>query len=423
MVGLMALALLLAATRGWLPAAVVTGAAMAVKLPALFVLVGVVLLSLADGSLVGRIRHTLAVGAVATATMVALGFSGGIGIGFVGALRVHWTHPSWLSATRYVGMVAQWLTGVPAMPVVAVGGVLLLGVMSVLAVLRTPLRDPVTSGTAAAVVLGLATAGGARRPLLVLPVVPAGPGLHAPGPGVHASSGRLILVLGVVAPVDPSRPPVPFAPYFVRGAIAAALVVAVLPPDRARQAGPAPLAEARTVRRVGCGRSRTGRGSDRGRCGGTEWTRAVLRPRPGRTTVRGMASMQERLRDAVNAHDAPRLAALFAEDYRSASPAHPGRAFVGRAQVLANWSSVFEGVPDFTAELMASAVDGDTEWGEWDWRGRHTDGSPFAMRGVIIVVVRDDLVAEAHLYMEPVDVDGGDIDVAVQELYKPPADT
>ena len=132
--------------------------------------------------------------------------------------------------------------------------------------------------------------------------------------------------------------------------------------------------------------------------------------------------MQERLRDATNSHDAERLAALFAEDYRSASPAHPGRAFVGRAQVLANWSSVFEGVPDFTSELLSSSVDGDTEWGEWDWRGRHPDGSPFAMRGVIIVVVRDDLVAEAHLYMEPVDVDGGDIDVAVQELYRPPSE-
>lgn len=132
--------------------------------------------------------------------------------------------------------------------------------------------------------------------------------------------------------------------------------------------------------------------------------------------------MQERLRDATNSHDAERMAALFAEDYRSASPAHPERAFVGRAQVLANWTSVFEGVPDFTSELLSSSVDGDTEWGEWDWRGRHTDGSAFAMRGVIIVVVSDDLVTEAHLYMEPVDVGGGDIDVAVQELYKPPSE-
>jgi hypothetical protein len=49
------------------------------------------------------------------------------------------------------------------------------------------------------------------------------------------------------------------------------------------------------------------------------------------------------------------------------SGVHPGRDFVGRAQVLQNW------------------------------------------------------VVEGRLYMEPVEVDGGDIDVAVQELYKPPS--
>jgi ketosteroid isomerase-like protein len=115
------------------------------------------------------------------------------------------------------------------------------------------------------------------------------------------------------------------------------------------------------------------------------------------------------------------MASLFAEDYQSTQPLHPGRAFRGRAQVLANWSSVFEGVPDFTSELVASAVDDETEWGEWDWRGRHTDGSPFAMRGVTILVVRDGLIAEGRLYMEPVDLSGEDIEVAVQQLYKPPA--
>jgi ketosteroid isomerase-like protein len=135
-----------------------------------------------------------------------------------------------------------------------------------------------------------------------------------------------------------------------------------------------------------------------------------------------MGTVQERLRDAMNAHDAPRMAALFAEDYRSVHPPHPNRAFAGRAQVLANWSSVFEGVPDFTSELVASTVDGDTEWGEWDWHGHHTDGSPFAMRGVVIVAVRDGLVAEGHLYMEPVDEGSEAIDSAVQELYKPPTE-
>jgi ketosteroid isomerase-like protein len=134
-----------------------------------------------------------------------------------------------------------------------------------------------------------------------------------------------------------------------------------------------------------------------------------------------MSTLLERLRDAANSHDPEGMASLFAEDYRSSQPLHPSRAFGGRVQVLANWSSVFEGVPDFTSELVASAVDGATEWGEWDWRGRHPDGSPFAMRGVTILVVRDGLIAEARLYMEPVELDGADIDAAVQELYQPPA--
>jgi ketosteroid isomerase-like protein len=133
-----------------------------------------------------------------------------------------------------------------------------------------------------------------------------------------------------------------------------------------------------------------------------------------------MASMLEQLSDAMNSHDARRMAALFAEDYRSAQPPHPRRAFTGRAQVLENWTLVFDGVPDFTSELVASSVEGGTEWGEWDWRGQHADGSPFAMRGVTILVVRDGLITEARLYMEPVEAGGGDIDDAVQELYRSP---
>jgi ketosteroid isomerase-like protein len=133
-----------------------------------------------------------------------------------------------------------------------------------------------------------------------------------------------------------------------------------------------------------------------------------------------MSVLLERLRDAMNSHDAQRMASLFADDYESVQPAHPARGFGGSTQVLSNWTSVFEGVPDFTAELVASAVDGDTEWTEWDWRGHHTDGAPFAMRGVVIMVARDGLVARMRLYLEPVEVDGGDIDVAVQELYGAP---
>jgi hypothetical protein len=115
------------------------------------------------------------------------------------------------------------------------------------------------------------------------------------------------------------------------------------------------------------------------------------------------------------------MASCFADDYVSDQPAHPGRAFTGNAQVLANWTAVFAGVPDFHAELLASSVDGQTEWGELDWRGEHLDGSAFAMRGVIIATVRDDLIATARLYMEPVDPGDQDIEAAVEELYRPPS--
>ncbi len=54
------------------------------------------------------------------------------------------------------------------------------------------------------------------------------------------------------------------------------------------------------------------------------------------------------------------------------------------------------------------------------WTGTYRDGSPFLMRGVTVLGVRDDVIAWARLYMEPVEAGGGDIDAAVQELYHPP---
>lgn len=133
-----------------------------------------------------------------------------------------------------------------------------------------------------------------------------------------------------------------------------------------------------------------------------------------------MRTILELITEAQNSHDASRFASYFADDYRSAQPAHPDRAFSGRAQVLDNWSSVFAGVPDFHAELLAFCRDGAVEWGEFDWRGHHTDGSPFAMRGVIIVTVRDDQIVAGRLYMEPVEQGGEGINAAVAQLYRAP---
>ena len=133
-----------------------------------------------------------------------------------------------------------------------------------------------------------------------------------------------------------------------------------------------------------------------------------------------MSTVLERLTEAQNLHDAELFASYFTDEYRSDQPAHPSRTFSGRAQVLENWSSVFAGVPDFRAELVASCRDGNVEWGEVDWSGHYSDGSPFAMRGVIIATIRDDLIAAARLYMEPVEHSGAEIDAAVDDLYRPP---
>ena len=136
-----------------------------------------------------------------------------------------------------------------------------------------------------------------------------------------------------------------------------------------------------------------------------------------------MSRILERLTEAQNCHDADRFASYFSDDYHSDQPAHPDRTFSGRGQVLENWTSVFAGVPDFRAELLASCREGDVEWGEVDWSGHHTDGSSFAMRGVIIASIRDDRIAAGRLYIEPVEQSGADIDAAVQQLYRPPLES
>jgi ketosteroid isomerase-like protein len=122
------------------------------------------------------------------------------------------------------------------------------------------------------------------------------------------------------------------------------------------------------------------------------------------------------LADAMNAHDIEAFVSLFAPDYESRQPAHPDRAFVGRDQVRANWSAVFAGVPDFRAELVATAVEGDTLWTEWRWSGTQEDGSRLDMAGVIVFGVKGGTFAWARLYVEPIESGGEGIDAAVREM-------
>jgi ketosteroid isomerase-like protein len=126
----------------------------------------------------------------------------------------------------------------------------------------------------------------------------------------------------------------------------------------------------------------------------------------------------ERLQAAMNRHDLAALVACFDPDYQSEQPVHPRRGFGGRAQVEANWSALLEGFPDFHAELLAFAVDGDVRWAEWRWTGPRADGRTLDMRGITIVVVRGDRIVSARLYLEEVDEAGADIEGSIRGLVE-----
>lgn len=129
-----------------------------------------------------------------------------------------------------------------------------------------------------------------------------------------------------------------------------------------------------------------------------------------------MATVIDQLVQAMNAHDLDTAAALFATDYRSTQPAHPGRAFAGRQQMRANWAAMFAGIPDFRAELLRSVDSERLTWSEWHWSGTRTDGQPFEMRGVTLFEIGNDVIVAGWLYLEDVERELTGIDETVAKL-------
>lgn len=129
-----------------------------------------------------------------------------------------------------------------------------------------------------------------------------------------------------------------------------------------------------------------------------------------------MNEVMDRLVVAMNAHDLDAVAGLIHEDYRSEQPAHPGRAFVGRAQMRANWEAMFAGIPDFHAQMCRSVQDGDTFWSEWRWSGTRIDGQSFEVRGVTLFEIAGDQIVAGRLYLEDVEREVVDIEQAVEAL-------
>ena len=149
-----------------------------------------------------------------------------------------------------------------------------------------------------------------------------------------------------------------------------------------------------------------------------EQLRLVLR-KLGRAYARSVADprdVTDRLTAAQNAHDLEAMLACFHEDYRSEQPMFPARAFQGIDQVRKNWSALLESIPDLHAEIVRSAVEGDTVFIEIHWTGTKADGTPFEERGVIVMGIRDDRIAWGRLYADEVRSEGPDIDAVVGRM-------
>ena len=95
---------------------------------------------------------------------------------------------------------------------------------------------------------------------------------------------------------------------------------------------------------------------------------------------------------------------------------HPSRGFEGRQQVRANWQRIFAGLPDVTATVLRTAVDGTTVWSEWELPGTHRDGSPQLLRGVIIFHTSQTEATSARFYLDPVETTTGGVTAVVGRL-------
>ena len=127
-------------------------------------------------------------------------------------------------------------------------------------------------------------------------------------------------------------------------------------------------------------------------------------------------AVMERLTAAQNAHDVDAMVACFHADYRSEQPLFPARAFVGSDQVRANWSALLGAIPDFHADVLSLAADGDTVFTEIHWTGTKADGTALDERGVIVMGLRGDRIAWGRFYVDEVARESADIDAVVRQM-------
>jgi SnoaL-like domain len=110
-----------------------------------------------------------------------------------------------------------------------------------------------------------------------------------------------------------------------------------------------------------------------------------------------------RLIDAINSHDARRVAQAFTTDYRCEMPMHPDRSFTGSDHVQDNYQALFAKVPELVATVTDWSTDGDISWSEWEMNGVDVHGAAVLMRGVVIATsAGDGPIQHTRFYLDPV---------------------
>jgi hypothetical protein len=111
----------------------------------------------------------------------------------------------------------------------------------------------------------------------------------------------------------------------------------------------------------------------------------------------------ERLRDAINSHNAARVADCFTENYQCDMPMHPSRDFTGRARVRENNRAIFARIPDLRATVLRSCQDESAVWSEWEMSGTSDEGIPSVSTGVVIILSTvDERIEHTRFYLDAV---------------------
>ncbi len=119
--------------------------------------------------------------------------------------------------------------------------------------------------------------------------------------------------------------------------------------------------------------------------------------------------ISDRYTDAINAHDAEAIGALYADDGVLSDPAGE---FRGPEAIVQYWESFFTAFPDLSGRDEFKAESGDTAINEWSASGTHSGpletpegtipatGKQATLRGCDAITVRDGRITSHRVYYD-----------------------